>query len=129
MDFPMSMGAGHRSKRLTTSSADAGFREPKASNDSDVRVVYFRIGLEDYAILSIPSAFLSALDGLTASERDVVGRLLRGQSNAQIARYRRCSPRTVANQVAAIFRKTGVGSRAELAALLDAGTRQRALRN
>lgn len=39
-----------------------------------------------------------------------------GESNDDIARRRGTSPRTVANQIASIFRKHGVGSRAELVA-------------
>jgi DNA-binding NarL/FixJ family response regulator len=49
--------------------------------------------------------------------------LLEGKRNADIARERGTSVRTVANQVAAIFRKLKVRSRAELvatAALLGA---------
>jgi DNA-binding CsgD family transcriptional regulator len=53
---------------------------------------------------------------LSQAERDVVGLALIGLSNAQIARRRACSSRTVANQLASAFRKLSVGSRAELAA-------------
>lgn len=53
---------------------------------------------------------------LSPSERGVFERLLVGESNLEIARARGTSPRTVANQVVAIFRKTGVGSRRELIA-------------
>jgi DNA-binding NarL/FixJ family response regulator len=41
--------------------------------------------------------------------------VLRGASNAQIAAARAKSARTIANQVASIFRKLGAHSRAELA--------------
>ena len=44
------------------------------------------------------------------------GTVLAGLANAAIARRRGTSARTVANQVASIFRKLGVQSRAELAA-------------
>jgi DNA-binding NarL/FixJ family response regulator len=57
---------------------------------------------------------------LTAAERDVALAVARGSSNAQIARDRQASPRTIANQVAAIMRKLGVSSRAELAARFGA---------
>lgn len=53
---------------------------------------------------------------LTGAERDVLRMIVAGQSNAAIARQRRRSVRTVANQIASIFRKLGVGSRAELIA-------------
>ena len=58
------------------------------------------------------------LDGLTKAERDVVTGILRGESNGAIAKRRGTHVRTVANQVAGIFRKLGAGSRAELVARL-----------
>ncbi len=57
---------------------------------------------------------------LTAAETAVLALLLEGASNADIARRRASSVRTVANQVASIFRKHGVRSRAELVALVRA---------
>lgn len=53
---------------------------------------------------------------LTASEQSVFRALLAGQSNSAIAASRGRASRTIANQVAAIFRKLHVGSRAELLA-------------
>ncbi len=55
---------------------------------------------------------------LTRAQREVLAHLLRGRDNATIAAARGTSPRTTANQVASIFRKLGVSSRAELAAKL-----------
>lgn len=55
---------------------------------------------------------------LTAAERDVLELLRRGMTNAEIARLRERSARTVANQVASILRKAGVPSRRGLAATL-----------
>jgi DNA-binding NarL/FixJ family response regulator len=48
--------------------------------------------------------------------RQVVSRVLHGDTNLAIAEARRTSLRTVANQLAAIYRKLGVSSRWELAA-------------
>ncbi|MBK1705101.1 LuxR C-terminal-related transcriptional regulator [Halochromatium glycolicum] len=59
-----------------------------------------------------------ALRGLTEAERDVLAALLAGSTNADIARRRRSSERTVANQAQSIYRKVGVRSRNELAAKL-----------
>jgi DNA-binding NarL/FixJ family response regulator len=56
-----------------------------------------------------------ALAELSAAERAVVELVARGWSNAQIARARGASARTVANQVAAALRKTGANSRRALA--------------
>ena len=53
---------------------------------------------------------------LTPAERDVGAGILRGESNATIAKRRGSRPRTVANQVASLFRKLGVCSRTELIA-------------
>jgi DNA-binding CsgD family transcriptional regulator len=51
------------------------------------------------------------------AQREVLALLLQGLSNAEIARRRRRSERTVAHQVDSLFRRFGVGSRAELIAL------------
>jgi DNA-binding NarL/FixJ family response regulator len=51
---------------------------------------------------------------LTEAERTVALFALDGCTNAEIASIRRCSPRTVANQVASAFRKLGVRCRLEL---------------
>ncbi|MBL9108876.1 MAG: hypothetical protein JNM74_06385 [Myxococcales bacterium] len=56
--------------------------------------------------------------GLSPAERDVCARAARGEGNAAIAAARSSTVRTVTNQLTAAFRKLGVGSRAELAALL-----------
>jgi DNA-binding CsgD family transcriptional regulator len=54
---------------------------------------------------------------VSSAQREVIGLLLAGSSNSEIARIRRRSVRTVAHQVEAIYRRLGVGSRAELFAL------------
>lgn len=63
---------------------------------------------------SLPS--VPVLEELTSTEQEVLGFLLDGHDTQTIASTRSTSPRTVANQVASIYRKLGVGSRAELAA-------------
>ncbi len=70
---------------------------------------------DDIAVLSLPSTPAQALASLTRAELAVAGLLVDGLSNAGIAAARGRSERTVANQVASIFGKLGVGSRAELA--------------
>jgi len=54
---------------------------------------------------------------LTDAERAVHLLLLAGKSTREIASARGSSERTVANQIAAVFRKFGVHSRGELAAV------------
>jgi len=66
--------------------------------------------------LFLPVEALSLDPSLTAAERQVVTAALNGRSNAAIAKARRTSSRTVANQLAAVYRKLGVASRWELAA-------------
>jgi DNA-binding NarL/FixJ family response regulator len=56
---------------------------------------------------------------LSPAERHVLELVRRGLSNAAIARLRRSSERTVANQVSGILVKTGLPTRRSLATLLD----------
>ncbi len=53
---------------------------------------------------------------LTPAERDVARLAAAGWSNAEIARERGSSERTIANQLATVYRKLGIGSRVELIA-------------
>ena len=55
---------------------------------------------------------------LTAAEREVAALALRGLSNRDIAVRRGARERTVANQLASVFRKLGISSRSELAKAL-----------
>jgi DNA-binding CsgD family transcriptional regulator len=69
---------------------------------------------EEYALLEWSSAPAASLPALTACEREVMNKALRGLSNRQIALERGTSYRTVANQMARVFAKLGVASRSEL---------------
>src|SRR5687767_5833010 len=80
----------------------------------DLAAARFHFGAEEYVVLSFPVSTPDGWSGLTASEQAVAWMLLRGMSNRQIASARERSVRTVANQVASIFQKLGVRSRAEL---------------
>ncbi|HEX3596425.1 MAG TPA: helix-turn-helix transcriptional regulator [Polyangiaceae bacterium] len=62
------------------------------------------------------------LAGLTIAERDVALLVVDGLTNAEIGIQRHTSPRTVANQVAAVFRKLGVHGRLELIRRLALGS-------
>jgi DNA-binding NarL/FixJ family response regulator len=61
---------------------------------------------------------------LTDAEEGVARLAAAGASNAGIALARQTSPRTVANQLASIFRKLGVASRVELALRMVHGERR-----
>lgn len=74
----------------------------------------------DLLVFSLPIETLGR-DGLTAlgaAETAVAELAARGHSNATIASLRGCSINTVANQLAAAYRKLGVHGRRELAARL-----------
>lgn len=75
------------------------------------------IGGETLCVISYPTTApdLRAAGSLTAAEIAVAELAIAGLTNAEIARRRRTSPRTVANQMAALLRKLGCGSRRELA--------------
>src|SRR5436190_13058546 len=83
-----------------------------------LRVFFLPLDGKRHAVLSfdLPDEDIPA--SMTGAERAVLTLLLGGRSNADIARTRRTSPRTVANQIAAIYKKLGVSSRRELAVRL-----------
>lgn len=89
-------------------------------SDRAPRVDVFEVCVGDgepLVVLSLPVGD-EILAGLTEAERAVARDAISGLSNAAIARRRGSSPRTVANQLAAIYRKLGVTSRAELVVTL-----------
>jgi len=79
-----------------------------------LRVVRFEAGGRRFAAL-VDDMHEELPAPLTAAERDVARLVKKGLSNAQIASARGTSANTVANQIAAIMRKLGVGSRVEIA--------------
>jgi len=88
---------------------DQGGRTPRGLRAKEVT-----LGEGRYLLVSFPRQ--NAAPSLTAAEEAVALAILTGRSNSDIARSRGTSPRTVANQVASLFRKLGVRSRTELAA-------------
>jgi DNA-binding CsgD family transcriptional regulator len=76
-----------------------------------------RLGTAELEVLVTgTSARSGATQLLTVAERDVAEAVLRGMSDADIARARGTSARTVANQMRRIFAKVGAKSRGELRA-------------
>lgn len=71
----------------------------------------------ELVVLSVPIDTPAAHAGLTAAELEVVALALDGLSNQQIATRRAVARSTIRKQLEAIYRKLGIGSRAELAAL------------
>jgi DNA-binding CsgD family transcriptional regulator len=116
-------------RRLSKSSSRTGKKDARASRRTashdlssvpphrNLRIDKVRIGSDEYVVMSWPRDVESAtLAALTAAERAVTKLVLSGKSNAEIARQRGTSPRTIANQLASLYRKLGVRSRRELSA-------------
>lgn len=80
------------------------------------------VAAERLLVGSCPLLADEALERLTAAEQAVVALALGGSTDADIARRRGTSPRTVANQLAGVYRKLGVVSRVELAARVSRPT-------
>lgn len=94
--------------------APPSYRRPhdlrlEASAEPGTLVVSFPIPRADFAGL------------LSSTEAEIVRGILAGLSNAAIAQRRGTAVRTIANQVASIYRKLEVRSRLELSLLALAG--------
>jgi DNA-binding CsgD family transcriptional regulator len=68
-----------------------------------------------FELIRAPRPERQFASAFSRAEFDVVRRLLEGDSYGRIAGCRQTSTRTVANQVASVFRRLGVSSRPELA--------------
>jgi DNA-binding NarL/FixJ family response regulator len=62
-------------------------------------------------VLESPRPELALSDRLSEGELEVTSALVEGKSYRDIARQRRTSPRTVANQIGNVYRKLGVSGR------------------
>ena len=90
----------------------------------------FRLRGVEHAYIAYEAPAVVCPDVLSPAEKEVAALVARGRSTADIARARRVSPRTVANQLASIFRKLGVSSRQELLlALHEEAARSRGRRS
>jgi DNA-binding NarL/FixJ family response regulator len=80
------------------------------------------VGDEVLVVTSLPADAAGLSDArlsvLTNAERQVALDVAAGLSNQAIAKKRKRAVRTIANQLASIYRKLGIASRAELAILL-----------
>lgn len=79
-----------------------------------------RLGMNDALALKLAHLPLRPPMRLTPGERQVITLIAHGKSDAQIAKARGTSVRTVLNQVTSVFRKLGIKTREELLALLGA---------
>jgi DNA-binding CsgD family transcriptional regulator len=73
--------------------------------------------VNDDATVAVVTFSLARCASLTNAEREVARMAGAGMSNLAIARRRRTSVRTVANQIASVLRKLGIPSRAALATI------------
>ena len=70
-------------------------------------------GLEGAVVVSFPVVAARPREPLTRAESEVLAAVGLGLSNHEIARRRGVAMRTIANQLAEVFRKLGVRSRLE----------------
>ena len=83
-----------------------------------LRVAQFRAGGDEFVVVSEPIVGAADLAALTQAEREVARLVADGCSNQAIAAKRGARLQTVANQLAAVYRKLAVSSRSELVARL-----------
>ncbi len=82
------------------------------------RLMELEFAGESLAIGSLPLLASETLSRLTQAEGTVALGLVQGATYGEIGRQRNTSERTVANQAQSIYRKLGIGSRAELSSLM-----------
>jgi DNA-binding CsgD family transcriptional regulator len=103
-----------KSKRPTRATPPRGLRA-SALDLGDTRFIVFSFPVEGSSGRDDPTA--GWMSPLTAAEREVTALALEGLSTAEIAQLRGRSVATVNKQLEMSYRKLGVSSRAELAAL------------
>lgn len=94
----------------------AGFFAPSGLRTKLAEVA---VNGEELLVGSFPLIDEKRVSALSETERVVLAHMMAGSTNQDIARRRRTSEYTVANQVQSIFRKLNVSSRSELAVRLQ----------
>ncbi len=95
--------------------------EPRIRAPDGLRVRLPGRAIHDFVVLEWPRPAPAARPRVPPAESEVLRLVLEGLSNAEIARARGRAARTVANQLARLYRKFGVRSRLELYARFAAG--------
>ncbi len=92
--------------------------QKRNSLKADLELYELDVSGERFIVMSLPSGVSGdSYTQLTAAERQVASDAAAGLSNAAIAKKRGRAVRTIANQLASVYRKLGIASRSELAAL------------
>jgi len=107
-----------RGARLTVPCSFPKIDGPGGVTMSQAAFDEFVLDGKGWMVISYSPARPAALAVLTGSELEVLDRWLAGASMRAIAGDRNVTPRTVAKQLASIYEKLGVSSRAELVSLL-----------
>jgi DNA-binding CsgD family transcriptional regulator/tetratricopeptide (TPR) repeat protein len=114
----------YASLRLAEAELAAGDRRAASRELATAATVAERLGAAPLAALiadvarrgGIGATPLPAFDGLTAREREILARVVAGESNRDIATALFISPKTVSVHVSALLRKFGVSGRGDLRA-------------
>ncbi len=88
---------------------------------SGAKVRPFTAGGRRFAAIVLPLRAEAEARPLTPAEREVAELLRLGLTNAEIARRRGRSPRTVANQIASLMRKLSADSRLQVVLRMSGG--------
>lgn len=89
---------------------------PEPENEAGPRLSSVRFADEEVFVLSLPLPDVRYPEGTTAAEREIIDRLLAGNTLAEIAQLRGTSVRTVTTQLTEIYRKARVQSLRQLGA-------------
>jgi len=86
-------------------------------------MIRLRLHLGEYADRELPQLAVRPPNRITPGDREVIGLLLEGKSDAQIARARDTSLVSTRSRITALCRKLNAGSREELLRLLGAAVK------
>lgn len=103
-------------RRVARTRSKSNSVESELGAPPGLRATRFFMGADELVVLSFPLASVEFPASLSAAERAVAFAVIEGKSSEVIAAERRTSVRTVANQIASLFRKLRVHSRGELVA-------------
>jgi len=92
---------------------------PDPTESTTLRATQFFLGDDELAVISFEPMGSPIDKRLSAAEQKVASLVLQGLSSAEVAAQRGTAERTVANQLASLFRKLGITSRSELASALE----------